>query len=197
MTTDNLIPAAAPFAVLRAGRYVKEGREIEINEADLDRAAENFTEDAERGMPVPIDFDHSTARGRGSKAAGRVLALFRRGRELLAEVAWTEPAREAIERGEYGHVSAEFTPDHAIEDGTRRGFAVVALGLTSRPFLPGMEVCFDQGTDPERYLAETETAIESGHYHPDHRLQLAAVRLMGERGIDYETAVAAAWRENR
>jgi hypothetical protein len=136
-----------PFAILRAGTFRKGGRTIEVTESDLDAAVRNFREE------VPIDFDHSFAEGRGSRAAGWITELVRRGRELFARARWTERAAEMIRSDEYRHVSAEFDPGARDERGRELGFKVMAAGLTNRPFLPDLAVALSQGpgvgADPE------------------------------------------------
>jgi len=140
MTTETLTvgtvePTSAPFVLLRAGAYKRGDREVEITEADLDRAIENFEEDRESGYEVALDYDHSFMRGGSSRASGWLRSLVKRSGELLASVRWTEAARDAIKRGEYKYVSAEFDRSHTTEDGRERGFAIVSGGITNRPFL--------------------------------------------------------------
>ena len=57
--------------ILRANTYSKAGRPITITRADLDRAVATFEADQAAGAAAPpIDYDHSHANARGSKAAG-------------------------------------------------------------------------------------------------------------------------------
>lgn len=167
--TFSVSAGSEPFEVLRAGSYVRSGREVEITEADLDRAVTNFV-DGRMGPEIPLDFDHSFAAGQGSKAAGWVTELARHGRSLFARVKWTPRAAEMIEAREYRFFSPEFSRTWRDEHGAEHGFAMVAGALTNRPFLRNMTpvaLSEDRHADAERYLAEVEGLIESGTYKRD------------------------------
>lgn len=127
-----------PFEVLRAGQYVKGGRKLQVTEAHLDQMVSNFEALKQRGGEVPIDKDHSFAMGQGSEAAGWVKELVRKGRSLFARVKWTKDASDAIRSEKYRYISAEFDQDWRDEFGEKKGAALLAAGLTNRPFLRGL-----------------------------------------------------------
>lgn len=134
------------FEILRAGSYLKDGRRIEITEADLDRAAANFATDRAAGREVAVDYDHAFATRGDSRAAGWYREIRRRGRSLFARVAWTPPALAALRNGEYRYFSAEFTREDRDQSGKGRGFAIVSGGPTNRPFLRGLgQIAFNEG----------------------------------------------------
>jgi outer membrane murein-binding lipoprotein Lpp len=168
------------FEILRAGKYVKGGRTIQVTEADLDKAVENFNRVAGEGVELPTDYDHSFVEGRGSKASGWYKALKRNGKSLMARVKWTDTARQAIKNQEYRFFSSEFSHNAADEHGGKHGFAILSGTLTNRPFLRGMgavalhEDIADQladaleenspGADETRdEMADTITLSESDH----------------------------------
>lgn len=59
--------------------------------------------------------------------------------EMWAEVHWTDDAAEYIRNEEYAYISPEFDLDYMDpKSGNRVGAALLAIGLTNRPFLKGM-----------------------------------------------------------
>lgn len=87
---------------------------------------------------VPGDYDHAFAENGNSRACGWVKELQVRGDELWGLVSWTDSAAAAIRAGEYRYISPEFTYDYVDEQGGHHGPALIAFGLTNRPFLEGM-----------------------------------------------------------
>lgn len=88
--------------------------------------------------PVPGDYDHSFGVTGTSLACGWVKQLQIRGDELWGLVAWTQTAVDQIRSGEYRYISPEYSEEYIDETGQLRGPALVAFGLTNRPFLEGM-----------------------------------------------------------
>lgn len=130
--------SSEPFEVIRAGKYMREGREIEISDGDLDRMVANFERWRELGAEVPVDYDHSFHEGGESRAAGWFTELVRRGRSLFARVRWTPEAARQIAEREYRFFSPEWTKNWISEGGEAEGPTMIAGGLTNRPFLRGM-----------------------------------------------------------
>ena len=133
---DPEVPSA-PFEVLRAGSYVKGGRKIPVSEGDLDSMVSNFSRWKSEGAELPVDYDHSFAEKRGSKAAGWYQDLRREGNKLMARVRWTDAAKDAIAKREYRFFSPEFTSNWTNETGAAEGPTMLAGALTNRPFLRG------------------------------------------------------------
>jgi hypothetical protein len=129
---------SAPFEVIRAGQFVKAGREIELTTEDLDKMVANFNRWLQIGAEVPVDYDHSFFEGGESRAAGWYTELVRKGKSLWARVRWTAKAVELIRSREYRFFSPEWTKDFVNEQGTGEGPTMLAGGLTNRPFLRGM-----------------------------------------------------------
>lgn len=145
-----------PFEVIRAGRFVRGERRIELAEADLDAMVANFRrwQQANGREAVPIDYDHSFAEGGESRAAGWMTDLVRRGRSLFARVRWTDKAAELIRSREYRFFSPEWTADFVAEDGGTEGPTMIAGALTNRPFLRGMTpVALSQEVAAEAFAA--------------------------------------------
>ena len=47
------------FPLLRAGKYCRGGRDVEITNQDLDQAVANFEADRAAGIEVAADYDHA------------------------------------------------------------------------------------------------------------------------------------------
>lgn len=125
-----------PFEILKAGVFKKDGKDLIITEEDLTTAVDNFSALAATGIEVPIDYDHNSATGKGSKAAGWIKELSKKGQSLYARAVWTPQAKEKIASGEYRRFSSEISPNYTDQDtGEMLGFTIVAGALTNRPFL--------------------------------------------------------------
>jgi phage I-like protein len=87
------------------------------------------------GRPVPVDFDHSPEHGKGTEAAGWITRIRVAGRELRADVEWTELGVEAIRSKRWQYISP--TRSFAAKDahGEAIGPQLIGAGLTNRPFL--------------------------------------------------------------
>lgn len=121
--------------------------EFDIDASLMDSMVANFDR---LSRAVPFDYDHSFAKSGDSRAAGWIRSLQRRGSAkaatLWAEVMFTRAAVDAVKSGEYRYVSPEFTRNYVDETGTEQGPALLAVGLTNRPFLEGMaEVALSTG----------------------------------------------------
>lgn len=165
--------ASEPFEVIRAGKFTRGGREIEITEPDLDRMLDNFKRWQSMGAEVPVDYDHSFFEKGDSKAAGWYTELVRKGRSLFARVKWTKDAVEKIASGEYKFFSPEWTHNWINEEGESEGPTMLAGGLTNRPFLRGMTpVALSQEVAAEAWSdlgdqIETMAAAVAAHLKPD------------------------------
>jgi hypothetical protein len=108
-----------------------------VTRDDLETYAESLRASAGR---VPVDYDHSHSKGRGSRAAGWFTGAADvrdtpAGPCLYAEVQWAGQAVAEIRAGEYRFLSPEFTfRDRDAKTGLMtRAKAIVAAALTNRP----------------------------------------------------------------
>jgi hypothetical protein len=91
----------APVEVLRVGTFTdRNGREIEVTEADLDALVANF-EAGEAGQEVPLDVNHER-----KEAAGWLKVLWRDGDTLLGTPAWNALGEELVGGEVYKYLSA-------------------------------------------------------------------------------------------
>jgi hypothetical protein len=86
------------------------------------------------GRPVPIDFDHSAERGKGTLAAGWITGIRLAGRELVADVEWTPPGVAAIRSGTYRFISPTWSFDGRDQHGNSIGPKLIGAACTNRPF---------------------------------------------------------------
>jgi cation transport regulator ChaB len=111
---------------------------FKITEEDLEAMDENFiASDAE----VVGDYQHGSLNEdpEVAKASGWVKKLINKGKELWAEVEWTDKAVEYIKNKEYRFISPEFDLNWKNpETGKKQGPTLLAFALTNRPFLKGM-----------------------------------------------------------
>jgi len=127
--------------VLRTGRFAHTGYgDFEVAPEHLASMARNFSEGVRPKPPtrLVVDYNHGDQSGR---AAGWITALeVRNGDELWAQVEWTEEAATAIRRREYQFTSAEFAWAYQDkESGLDRGPTLLAMAITNRPFVEGMQ----------------------------------------------------------
>lgn len=200
---------SAPFALLAVGSYERGGEAADITADDLATAVANFRD---RPAEVPIDYDHSFARGGESRAAGWIadLQLDDDGIRLMARACWTAGAKQALADDEYRYISAEFSRSGTDETGEARGFTILAAALTNRPFLRSLGgVAFtvpaeDPGEPAESpdgeltamaVLLGIEQRVASGEFNAEaEEWELRIAGAMHEDGMTYEQAAAATWK---
>ena len=157
--------------VFKTGKFRKGGRSFEIGEKQFDEAIKNFATKV-AGDP-PLDYDHEFAYGGSSAAAGWFKDIFKRDGALWATVELTADAAEKVKQGVYRFFSPEFAGNYIDETGKKHGFAIVAGGLTNRPFLKNMQPI----TMDERIAAELDDEL-------DERIENALEKFAAERGRD-------------
>lgn len=132
--------------ILRTGTfYHSHYGKFSITDETLEAMVRNFGE----GRPKPptelvVDFEHLSAititDPKQGRAAGWVKGLALKESELFATVEWTEEAAEAIGKKEFRFISPEFDLNYRNpETGKSIGPTLLAVALTNRPFLEGME----------------------------------------------------------
>lgn len=130
----------AKTGTFHSNRYGK----FAITKNDLSQMLTNFNSVTPKSpTELPIDYDHLSMDPKkpgDGIAAGwmKQLELREDGNELWAEVEWTEPGAERIEKGEYRFVSPSFVKDHTHKDGRKIGTTLLAAAITNHPFLEGM-----------------------------------------------------------
>lgn len=114
---------------LRDPRYGKFG----ITQADVDGWKRNLSEVF--GGRVSIDADHSSDRGKGTKASAWITGLSQEGKKVQAAVEFTPAGARQVREKEYLYISPTFVEDYKDEHGTSHGKALLGAALTNRPVL--------------------------------------------------------------
>ncbi|MFA5377473.1 MAG: phage protease [Dehalococcoidia bacterium] len=144
---NNTAPAvpASVIQVLRTGTFYHPGYgKFTITPNDLLNMIANFgTVRPKPPTEMVVDFEHLSASepAQVSPAAGWVKALTRKDADtLFATVEWTSEAAAMIRDRKYRYISPEFTMDYVDkETGKKAGPTLLAVALTNRPFLEGMQ----------------------------------------------------------
>jgi hypothetical protein len=114
---------------LRDPRYGK----FKIQQSDVDGWRRNL--DEVFGGRVAIDFDHSSDRGRGTKAAAWITGIGQQGNLVTANVEFTPSGAKAVRDGDYRMISPTFVQNYVDEHGISHGRALLGAALTNRPVL--------------------------------------------------------------
>lgn len=122
--------------IFKPGRFRKGGKWFEFGAKQAEEAVKNFN--AKVAGEPPLDFDHEFAYGGSSQAAGWFKTLYEKDGALWATVELTKDAAQKVRDGVYRFFSPEFAGEYVDEHNKRHGFAIVAGGLTNRPFLKNM-----------------------------------------------------------
>ena len=126
----------------------------------------------EHGTDLPIDYEHQTLGGTYSSptgqapAAGWIKRIFAEpGIGLMAEIVWTDRAKEMLAAKEYRYLS----PVAVIRKTDRKLMAIHSAALTNKPAIVGMEPIVNRcpsAISPEAPLAalrdELELAADAG-----------------------------------
>jgi hypothetical protein len=157
-------PAISRIAIARLDDKLQDPRygKFAITQQDVDGWTQNLAETF--GGRVAIDFDHSSDRGRGTRAAGWITSIGQVGKLVTADVEWTPRGARAIRRGDYRYISPTFVGRYVDEHGQNRGRALLGAGLTNRPVLragmPTLSLSRDRfdgvATPPKRKKTMTE-----------------------------------------
>ena len=144
----------------------------------------------EHGTDLPIDYEHQTLGGTYSSpsgkapAAGWIKGIFAEsGVGLLAEIEWTDQAREMLTAKEYRYVS----PVAIIRKNDRKLVAIHSAALTNKPAIVGMKPIVNRseiaggGTGDDADDAPLEVLRNElelpGHAAPEEVLAAASQRL--------------------
>ena len=87
------------------------------------------------GGRVAIDYDHSSDRGGGTRAAAWITSLHQQGKLVTADVEFTPRGAKSVRNGDYKYISPTFVNNYTDEHGERHGKALIGAALTNRPVL--------------------------------------------------------------
>lgn len=87
------------------------------------------------GGQVSLDFDHSSDRGSGTRAAAWVKNIDQDGPLITADVEFTKAGAKAVRNGDYRYTSPTFVANYTDEHGVKHGPALIGGALTNRPVL--------------------------------------------------------------
>lgn len=118
---------------LRDPRYGK----FSITQGDVDSWKRNLA--GVFGGEVSFDFDHSSDRGNGTKAAAWVSNISQTGTKngslITADAQFTRAGAKAVRDGTYKYTSPTFVENYTDEHGQKHGKALIGGALTNRPVL--------------------------------------------------------------
>lgn len=143
-----LVDATAPISriqVLRTGTFYHPiyGK-FTVSETDLQTMVHNFQlKRPKLPTEMVVDYEHMSAPGQPpaqAPAAGWVKGCEQQGNELYCLVEWTPKAADQIRAKEYRFISPEFTLNYRDKETNKPiGPTLLALALTNRPFVEGMQ----------------------------------------------------------
>jgi hypothetical protein len=142
---------------LRDPRYGK----FSITQADVDSWKRNLADVF--GGQVSFDFDHSSDRGRGTKAAAWISNIGQDGTAegslITADAQFTKAGAKAVRDGDYRYTSPTFVENYTDEHGAKHGKALIGGALTNRPVLRKGMPCLSLSKDSfEGVATPSETA---------------------------------------
>lgn len=118
---------------LRDPRYGK----FSIAQSDVDSWKRNLADVF--GGEVSFDFDHSSDRGGGTKAAAWISNIGQSGTAegslITADAQFTKAGAKAIRDGDYKYISPTFVENYTDEHGAKHGKALIGGAVTNRPVL--------------------------------------------------------------
>ena len=116
----------------------------------------------EHGTDLPIDYEHQTLGGvyaspsGQAPAAGWIKRIFAEsGVGLLAEIEWTDQAKQRLADKEYRYLS----PVAIIRKTDRKLVAIHSAALTNKPAIVGMQPIVNRADDPEDDAADEPLTV--------------------------------------
>ena len=150
LRSASLTGDAVPTRVLLApwGNVESTNGSFVVDDEAVQLAAEAFDE---HGTDLPIDYEHQTLGGTYSSPSGQAPAagwikgiVAQPGVGLLAEIEWTEQAREMLAAKEYRYLS----PVAIIRKTDRKLVAIHSAALTNKPAIVAMQPIVNQVDPP-------------------------------------------------
>lgn len=113
------------------------GGTFEMNQTIFEQMVTNYEQ---AGIDIVVDYEHQTLWGSAAPAAGWInkipLSLKAENGELLAQIDWTDKAKEHISTREYRYLSPVFAPNTLSQtDASNIGWTLHSVALTNKPFL--------------------------------------------------------------
>ena len=141
---DEGVPQTSTIQILRTGSFHhRQHGNFVVDDAIMSQIQGNFQVDR-----VPLDYNHGSTGTNpdATLAAGWVKNLTTQQIDgddahtaLMAEVEFTDRARQHVAANEFRYISPEFTFSWTNpQTGAASGAKLLAVALTNRPFLPGM-----------------------------------------------------------
>jgi hypothetical protein len=118
---------------------------FKITQADVDGWTRNLANTF--GGRVAIDYDHSSDRGQGTRAAAWITGLHQDGKLVTADVEFTPRGAKSVRNGDYAYISPTFVADYTDEHGEKHGRALIGAALTNRPVLRKGMPCLSLSRD--------------------------------------------------
>lgn len=107
--------------------------QFEIDQTDLEQMIENFKN---RGLSIPIDYEHESLENKKAPAIGWVDELYIKDNALYALPKWNDEARELIANKQYKYISPVFMFNSVDRvSGKGIGTTLQSIALTNTPFL--------------------------------------------------------------
>lgn len=130
---------------LRDPRYGK----FSITQSDVDSWKRNLA--GVFGGQVSMDFDHSSDRGNGTRAACWITEIGQTGKKngslITAAAQFTRRGAKSVRDGEYKYTSPTFVENYTDEHGQKHGKALIGGALTNRPVLRKGMPCLSLSKD--------------------------------------------------
>jgi phage I-like protein len=131
--TDPAPKATITVARLDDKLYDPRYGNFKITQDDVDGWKRNLSQVF--GGRVSIDEDHSSDRGKGTKAVAWITGLSQQGRDVKAAVEFTPSGAQKIRDKEYLYISPTFVANYRDEHKVDHGKALLGAAVTNRPVL--------------------------------------------------------------
>jgi len=123
--------------ILRVGNFFHEGQTIVIDKSHLKSMVKNF-KDQVRGVDLMLDYSHET--DKEAAAWFKDLYLSEDGKQLWADVHWTDDGSIAVLKKKYRYISADFQFSYKDNENQKDyGPTLFGAALTNRPVVKNME----------------------------------------------------------
>jgi len=137
-----------------------------------------------RGLEIVIDYEHQTLRDVQAPAAGWVKSIHKTDEALVADVEWTEKAKEYLKNKEYKYIS----PVVLVRKKDRKALVLHSIALTNTPAVDGMFKVVNKMASNEVDLNEYDKDSKGGN-----EMELSVlIKLLGLKEDATEADVKAA-----
>ncbi|MCK5017209.1 MAG: hypothetical protein KAS32_09060 [Candidatus Peribacteraceae bacterium] len=159
---DGKVKIPKKIQVLKAGTFNHPWMgKFKITPEQLKEMEKNFNNRV-RKIDLAVDLGHNN----GEDAAGwfKSVELKNNGKQLWAEIDWTDLGEEKISTKRYRYLSAEYHTEYEDnETGKLFGHVLLGAGLTNRPFLKGMKATSKLSEEKvmEKKILELEGSVKT------------------------------------